>query len=118
MRLPLLYKNVHVYFTTTANDRSETKAVWDTIMEPILDDVHLRQGECYNCLLQYILYTKASHIAYSCKNKFTKLRLPKVFLQKFPQVVLTNCVVHHRHLMEVNTDTEVGWTKGHRIVSI
>ena len=67
------------------------------------DDIHLRQGERYNCLLRYGLYTKHNNHTSrtAAKIRLPTIQLPKVFLKKFPKAVLTNCVVHHRHLMEV-----------------
>ena len=88
---------MEMYFTTTANGRSETKAIGDTFTEALLmmyiyGTMNATTVYCGTFRTQSIFY----YIAYSCKNNFIK-----VFLMQFPKVVLTNCVVHHRQLMEV-----------------
>ena len=45
-----------MYFSTPANGSSETKAVGDTITEPILMMYIYGRANAYNCLLWYILY--------------------------------------------------------------
>ena len=65
-----------MYFnTTTANGRSETKAVGDTFTEPIL----MMYIYGYNCLLRYVLYIHKAYycMAYSCNNKFTNYDFQK-----------------------------------------
>ena len=47
-----------MYFTTTANGKSETTAIGDTFTEPILMKYIYDRGERYSCLLRYVLYTK------------------------------------------------------------
>ena len=96
------------YFATTANGRKWTKSRRWHFHWAYFDDVHLRQGERYNCLLQYVC-TQSIIItfAYSCKNKFTNYDFRRCIWRSFQSSTDQLCC-SSSSLDGGYTDAEVG----------